>query len=155
MQAYGFAVILIKYVGVSRSYPTFHGLLIIFNLLIHKKLFSNILVNYLVNYYLLIIFILFSKLFKVPLYTGLLSGEIIVKMLLQIYNFLKSLIIVYMYLQFSYIGIFISFIQLHVFSICFKLLIKTIDSHPCIKKCTMLQVHILYIQYVINSSLAV
>ena len=85
---------------------------------------------------------LLQKLFKVPLYTGLLSGEIFVKMLLQIYNFLKSLIIVcmymYMYLQFSYIGIFIGFIQLHVFSICFKLLIKMIDSHPCIKKCTML-----------------
>ena len=83
---------------------------------------------------------LLQKLFKVPLYTGLLSGEIFVKMLLQIYHFLKSLIIVYMYLEFSYIGIFIGFIQLHVhvFSICFKLLIKMIYSHPCIKKCTML-----------------
>ena len=62
-----------------------------------------------------------------------------------------------MYLQFSYIGIFIGFIQLHVFSICFKLLIKMIDSHPCIKKCTMLGTYmcILYIQYVINSSLTV
>ena len=90
---------------------------------------------------------LLQKLFKVLLYTGLFSGEIFTKMLLQIYNFLKSLIIVYMYmhLQFSYIGIFIGFIQLHVFSICFKLLIKMIDSHPCIKKCTMLGTYTVHV----------
>ena len=50
---------------------------------------------------------LLQKLFKVPLYTGLFSGEIFAKMLLQIYNFLKSLIIVYIVHVFDNIVIFI------------------------------------------------